>query len=579
MTLKDIHGPADLKKLSLAEMEALAAEMRELLIKKLHAHGGHAGPNFGMVDATIALHYVFNSPVDKIVFDVSHQTYPHKMLTGRAQAWLDPKHYDDVSGYSEPSESEHDHFVIGHTSTSISLATGLAKARDLLGQKHNVIAVIGDGSLSGGEAFEGLDNLAEQGTNAIVVFNDNQMSIAPNHGGMYAELAKLRASKGAAPCNFFKSLGLDYIYVDEGNNIDALIKAFQKVKDIDHPVVVHINTLKGKGYKPAETNQEPWHWTVPGFNLETGEQPGGEWIGSRFADYMLGKMKEHMELVLINAAVPGMCGFTPDKREKAGKQFVDVGICEPHACAFASGIAKGGARPVWSVISTFLQRTYDQLSQDLAVNNNPAVIVVTTATLRGMNDVTHTCFFDIPLLSNIPNIRYLCPTSEKEYFAMLDWAIAQTKYPVAIRQPENGVMENNATILADYTDAKYDVIHRGSKVAILGLGNFLKEGEELREALAKKGIAATLINPRTCTELDTATLDALKADHEIVVTLEDGVVAGGFGEKIASYFGPTDMKVLVRGAAKKFEDRYDYDDIFKRNRLTIDQLVEDVCSL
>ena len=575
----DVKGPEDLKKMPREDLPALAREMRGMLVKKLSAHGGHAGPNLGIVEATIALHRVFDSPRDKIVFDVSHQSYPHKMLTGRMLAFADPAHYDDVSGYSEPGESPHDHFIVGHTSTSVSLATGLAKARDLKGEKFNVIAVIGDGSLSGGEAFEGLDNLAEQGTNAIVVFNDNQMSIAENHGGMYAGIARLRETNGADPCNCFRALGLDYRYVADGNDIDALEKAFMEVKDIDHPVVVHINTVKGLGYAPAMADKESWHWTMPGFDIETGVQQSGEWIGSRVADHLLAKMKENPELVVINAAVPAMAGFTKDRRVKAGRQYVDVGICEQHACAFASGIARGGARPVWSVMSTFLQRAYDQLSQDLCVNGNPAVILVTAAALKGLNDVTHLGWFDIPLLSNIPNLVYLCPTCEKEYFAMMDWAIGQRKRPVAIRQPENGVMENDATVLGDYSDCGYEVTRKGSGVAILGLGNFYALGGELREALKARGIDATLVNPRGATVVDAVALDALKTGHSLVVTLEDGVVDGGFGDKIARYYGPSGMKVLVKGAAKKFADRYDYGEFFRANRLTVEQMVDDIAEL
>ena len=304
MILENINSPEDVKKLSREGLNLLSGEIREALLHRLSDHGGHFGPNFGMVEATIALHYVFNSPEDKIVFDVSHQSYPHKMLTGRKDAYLYPEKYDDVSGYSEPSESAHDHFVIGHTSTSVSLAGGLAKGRDLKGEKGNVIAVIGDGSLSGGEAFEGLDYAGELGTNFIIVVNDNQMSIAENHGGLYRNLQELRESQGTCPCNFFKAMGLDYLYVDQGNDIGSLISAFQKVKDIDHPVVVHINTLKGKGYRPAEEHKEPWHYCAP-FVIETGEPrhkpEGGEDYGTLTADYLLKKMKEDRRVVGITA--------------------------------------------------------------------------------------------------------------------------------------------------------------------------------------------------------------------------------------------------------------------------------------
>lgn len=580
--LLSIKGPADVKAVPAEQVGELCDAMRQALVVRASKHTGHVGPNLGFVEATVALHRVFDSPTDKIVFDVSHQCYPHKMLTGRMAAYVDAAHYDDVSGYTEPSESPHDHFVVGHTSTSVSLATGLAKARDVRGEKFNVIAVIGDGSLSGGEAFEGLNNAAEQGTNLIVVFNDNQMSIAEPHGGFYRSLARLRETNGEDPCNFFKAMGFDYLYVADGNDEAAVEAAFRRVKDAPRPVVVHLNTEKGHGWMPAVMDKESWHWGMAPFDPATGRPltpPTGDgWIGSRVADFLLKKMAADPTVVVINAAVPAMLGFTKANREKAGRQFVDVGICEEHAVAFASALAKGGAKPVFSVVSTFVQRAYDQLSQDLCINDSPATIVVTSGTMLGMNDVTHLCWFDIPLLANIPNLVYLCPTSEQEFFAMLDWSIGHTAHPVAIRQPENGVRTNDVTILSDYSGLlRYDVTRRGKDVAILGLGNFYKLGAELADALAAKGVSATLVNPRSATELDAETLDALAADHHLVVTLEDGVVDGGFGEKVARYCAARgDMKVLVRGAAKTFADRYAYDAFLELNRLTIPQLLVDV---
>ena len=581
--LMKIKSPADVKAVPADEVNALCDAMRAAFVKRAAKHTGHVGPNLGFLEATVALHRVFESPKDKIVFDVSHQTYFHKMLTGRMEAYVDEAHYNDVSGYSEPSESPHDHFIIGHTSTSVSLACGLAKARDLKGEKYDVIAVIGDGSLTGGEAFEGLNNAAEQGTGFIVVFNDNQMSIAENHGGFLGSLAKLRETNGAAEPNFFKALGYDYLYVADGNDEAAVEAAFRKVKGTDHPVVVHLNTEKGHGWKPAVDNKEAWHWGQAPYDEVTGKplanDAGGDgWIGSRFADFMLKKMAADPAVCLINAAVPAMCGFGPAERAKAGKQFVDVGICEQHATAFASAIAAGGAKPVFSVISTFIQRAYDQLSQDLAINDSPATIVVTTGTVLGMNDVTHLCFFDIPLLANIPNLVYLCPTSEKEYFAMLEWSIGHKSHPVAIREPENGVRENDVAILADYSGKiAYDVTRRGKDVAIFGLGNFYKLGAEVADALAAKGVKATLVNPRVATALDTATLDELAKDHRVALTLEDGVVDGGFGEKIARHYGEKGgVRTLVRGAAKEFVDRYDYGEFLAKNRLTVELIVSDI---
>lgn len=574
-----IQSPADVKRLSVKELEVLASEMRTLLIEKLSRHGGHCGPNLGMVEATVALHYVFDSPADKIVFDVSHQSYPHKMLTGRAGAFMDASHYDDVSGYSEPTESEHDHFVIGHTSTSVSLAGGLAKGRDLRGDKGNVIAVIGDGSLSGGEALEGLDWAAELGTNFIIVVNDNQMSIAENHGGLYGNLEQLRKTGGTSPVNLFRAMGLDYVYVDKGNDIAALIEAFARVKDTDHPVVVHINTLKGMGYAPAEADKERWHWSAP-FDMATGEllhAAAGESYEDITAAHLLDRMKEDKTVCAITAGTPGLWAWTPERRKAAGSQFVDVGIAEEHAVALASGIARAGGKPVFGVCSSFVQRAYDQLSQDLCINESPATILVVWGSLSTMNDVTHLCHFDIPLLANIPNLVYLAPTSREEYLAMLDWSMEYRDHPVAIRMPVGPVRSSSRPVQKDYSDLnRYEVVSRGSEVAVLGLGNFFALGEEVCSRLQRMGINATLVNPRYITGVDTTLMESLKADHRLVVTLEDGAIEGGFGEKIARYFGDADMKILCYGARKEFVDRYDIDAFFASNRLCPDLIVEDI---
>ena len=584
MYLEKINGPADIKKLNIGQLNILADEVRHFLIEKLSNYGGHVGPNLGMVEATVALHYVFNSPVDKIVFDVSHQSYAHKILTGRKQAFMDSSHYSDVTGYSEPSESEHDHFVIGHTSTSVSLACGLAKGRDLTGGKENIIAVIGDGSLSGGEAFEGLDVAgSELRSNFIVIVNDNQMSIAENHGGLYKNLQLLRDTDGKAENNIFKALGLDYLYVAEGNDIASLIDAFRKVKDIDRPVVVHINTLKGKGLKYAEEDKEKWHYEAP-FNIETGESKFNSDeadYGDLTARYLLDKMPSNPGLVAITSGTPSVFGFSKPLREQAGRQFLDVGIAEETAVAMSSGIAKQGGKPVWGVYSTFIQRTYDQLSQDLCINDNPALMLVFWGGIEGMNDVTHTCFYDISLLANIPNLIYLAPSCREEYFAMLDWAIAYREHPVAIRVPLGGVI-SRADVEAegvDWSIPAYEITRKGSRVAILGLGNYHQLGEKVCSLLESQGTEATLINPRIITSLDKEILDALKSDHELVVTLEDGQIDGGWGEKVARYYGDSDMKVLVRGQRKQFEDHYVVEELLKENRLTPELITEDVLNI
>ena len=579
MYLEKIQGPEDVKKLNVNEMQELAVEMRKALLTKLSKHGGHFGPNFGMVEATIAMHYVFDSPKDKIVYDVSHQSYPHKMLTGRKDAFLYEEHYDDVSGYSEPDESAHDHFIIGHTSTSVSLACGLAKGRDLCGGKENVIAVIGDGSLSGGEALEGLDYASELKSNLIIVINDNDMSIAENHGGLYQNLKLLRDTDGKAECNLFKAMGLDYVFVKDGNDIRQLIDAFTQVKDSTTPVAVHICTQKGKGYAPAEQHKEQWHYCAP-FNIETGESlypMGGEDYSSVTADYLLKKMKEDPKVVAITSATPTVMGFTEDKRKEAGSQFVDVGIAEETAVALASGIAKNGGKPVYGVYSSFVQRTYDQLSQDLCINNNAATIVVYAGTVFGMNDVTHLGLYDISMMANIPNLVGIAPTTKQEYLAMLDWSIEQNAYPVYIRIP-GGAMEEGEAVTKDYSKLNaYEMIQKGSRVAIVALGTFLGLGKEVAADLEKKtGTVATVINPVYFTGIDTGMLESLKADHDVVITIEDGILDGGFGEKITRFYGNSNMKVLNFGLKKEFLDRYDVQEVLTDNHLTKDQIVADI---
>ncbi len=581
--LNNITSPEDLKKLKIEELNKLAQEIREALFNRLSKHGGHFGPNFGMVEATIALHYVFNSPKDKIVFDVSHQTYPHKMLTGRKDSYIYEEHFEDISGYTNPEESRHDLFNVGHTSTSISLASGLAKARDLKGDNDNIIAVIGDGSLSGGEALEGLNFASELNTNFIIIVNDNDMSIAENHGGLYKNLKELRDSNGKCQCNLFKAMGLDYVYLNEGNNIEKLIDTFTMVRDISHPIVVHINTQKGKGYKFAEEDKENWHYCMP-FDIKTGKPLSsfdGEDYGSLTCDYLLNKMKNDQKVVAVVAGVPTNIGFTEDKRKIAGKQFVDVGIAEEHAVAMVSGIAKNGCKPVFATHSSFIQRTFDQMSQDLCINKNPATILINTASVFAMNDVTHLGIYDIALISNIPNMVYLAPTSKEEYFAMLDWSIEQNKYPVAIRIPCNGVISDNRKVDSDYSNInKYKIEENGSKVAIIALGDFYQLGEEISKSIKENcNIIPTLINPRYISGIDEELLDKLTENHDIVITLEDGILSGGFGEKIASYYGSRNIKVKNYGLKKEFPDRFIATELLKENGISVEQITKDVIDI
>ncbi|WP_195940078.1 1-deoxy-D-xylulose-5-phosphate synthase [Romboutsia sp. 1001713B170131_170501_G6] len=576
--LNKINEPKDLKGLCSNELKVVADEIREILIKKVSTTGGHFGPNLGMVEATIALHYVFNSPIDKIVYDVSHQSYAHKILTGRKNAFINPDEYNSVTGYTSPNESEHDFFTIGHTSTSVSLACGLAKARDLKGGNENIIAVIGDGSLSGGEAYEGLNNAAASGKNIIIVVNDNNMSIAENHGGLYQNLALLRDTNGKSENNFFKSLGFDYHYVKDGNNIESLIETFSKVKDTNHPVVVHMHTVKGKGYKDSEENKEAFHWIMP-FDLETKEpifKSTEETYSNISGKFLYEKAKKDSSIVAITAATPGPVGLGSFRYEFKD-QFIDVGIAEEHAIALASGIASQGGKPVASFMSSFIQRTYDQLSQDLAINNNPALIMVYNGGISG-SDVTHLGIFDIPLISNIPNIVYLAPTSKEEHIAMMEWGIEQDKYPVAIRVPNMEVVSTGVEVETNFDDLNtYEKVKDGSEVAIIGLGSFYHLGNKVQEKLKETtGINATLINPRFISGLDEKLLTELIDNHKLVVTLEDGILDGGFGEKISRFYSDKDMKVLNFGASKEFTDSISLQELYKRYHLTEELIISDI---
>lgn len=582
MNLTNIKSPEDIKNHSITELKELGDELRKVFLKKVSARGGHIGPNLGMVEATIALHYVFDTPKDKIVFDVSHQTYFHKMLTGRIEAFLNPAKYNSVTGYTNPAESEYDLFTIGHTSTAVSLAGGIAKGRDLLGEKYNVIAVVGDGSLSGGEAFEGLDEGATLNSNFIVVVNDNEMSIAENHGGLYKNLALLRETKGKAENNYFKALGYEYLYVDNGNDLNSLIDAFKSVKDSTTPVVVHIHTEKGHGYRPAVEHKEQFHYSGP-FDEASGKPlpyPEGESYDEIFSNEMLEEMKNDSKVCVLTAGTPGVLDFTPDKREKAGKQFIDVGIAEQEAVAMASGIAKAGGRPCFGVVSSFIQRAYDQLSQDVAINNTPVVVNILYGSLLGMNDVTHLGWFDIALISNIPGWVFLAPTTAEEYLSMQRWAMKQTSYPVCIRIPGGDVLHSDYTVQSDWSDLnKFKIEQEGSGIAIIGAGTFLSLAKETAGLLKEKGIDATVINPRYLSGIDEEMLENLKLNHKLVITLEDGVLDGGFGEKIARYYGTSDMKVKCFGLKKKFEDKYKVSDILKENQLTAPQIYECVLSI
>lgn len=579
--LSKINGPEDVKKLSIDELKLLSNDIREALFNRLTKIGGHCGPNFGIVEAEIAMHYVFSSPVDKFVFDVSHQSYPHKMLTGRRLGYTDEEYFKDDSGYTNPNESEHDLFNVGHTSTSISLASGLAKARDVAGRKENVVALIGDGSLSGGEALEAL-NVAgsEIKSNLIIIVNDNQQSISETHGGIYENLKLLRESNGTANNNLFKAFNLDYVYEENGNDIESLIKLFKKVKDIDHPIVVHINTLKGKGFKLAETNKEEWHWTMP-FDRETGKKKfsfTGESYVQIAHDFIMAKAENDKNFVVVTPNMPSSVGLSKQDRDSLGLQFVDVGIAEEQAVAMASGLAKGGVTPIVVTNTTFIQRAYDQIHQDLCINNNPATILLNYSSFDGLTDVTHLGIFGVSMLSNIPNLVTLAPTCKSEFINMLNYSVTQKKHPTVILIPGGAVTDRETS--DNFDNFNYVVENEGSKVAIIALGDFYSKGLDLTKEIENKlGFKPTLINPRFASVVDTALLKKLEANHKLIITLEDGILDGGFGQKIASNLGTTNLKVKNYGIERKFYDRYNPADLLKELNMTTSQIIEEIKSI
>ena len=576
--INEVNEPQDIKSMNLDQLKKLAQEMRQLVLERDSAVGGHVGPNLGVMELTIAFHYVFDSPHDKVIWDVSHQSYAHKMLTGRKLGFLDPDHYEDVSGYTDPSESPHDFFKVGHTSTSIALAVGMAQARDLVNpdSHENVVAVIGDGSLSGGLAFEGLNNAAKLKSNLIILVNDNQMSIDEDQGGLYRGLKELRDTQGQSANNIFKFMGLDYRYVADGNDLKTMIDVFKEVKNIDHPIVLHVNTQKGKGYQPAIDDQKKYHWRAP-FDLQTGESKQSapkESYSAAVIDELNAQVEAGKPVVAINAAIPGMFDLGRFKAAHADRYF-DVGIAEQDSVTTAVAMAAGGARPVLFESSTFLQRAYDQLVHDVALNEYPIVMIVRGGTISS-GSATHQGTFDISYISSLPNIEYLAPTNVEEMISMLRWALKQNDTPVVIRQPEHELLHGMPS-QDSYATIDYDIAHHGSEVAIMAVGGFWQLGEEVcRQLKEKLNIDATLINPKSVTSIDQRDLHYLQEDHDIVVTIEDGNLSGGFGETIDRYYGPTNMKVLNFGAPREFADNVPLEVLYEWYHLTPEQIVDDI---
>ena len=580
MYLENINGPADIKKLEVSQLRTLADETRAALINKISKAGGHQGPNLGVVELTVAFHYVFDSPKDKIVFDVSHQCYPHKILTGRKEAFLDEAHFHDVTGYTNPNESEHDMFIVGHTSTSVSLALGLAKGRDLNKRSENIIALIGDGSLSGGEALEALDYAGEYDKNLIIIVNDNDQSIAENHGGLYKTLKKLRESNGTAEDNIFRAMGLDYRYLDDGHDTAKLVELFESVKDIDHPVVLHIHTIKGKGLPYAEKDRESWHAGGP-FHVEDGSplypDEGGESVVFNCLKELL---DTNENAIVLNAATPMGLGFVQGVREEYVDrgQFIDVGIAEENAVAMAGGIARNGGTAVFGTFAPFFQRTYDQMSHDVCLNDSPATFLILSPGAYGMNSNTHIALCDIQMFAHIPNLIYLAPASNEEFVQMFRYATTQKQHPVAIRKVDNlrstGIADDT-----DYSVLKNKIERKGSKAAIFAVGGLVPMALEVADKIkAQTGTEITVINPRFVSGVDEELLNTLKADHSLVITIEDGEVMGGYGQNIAAFYGDSDMRVHCHGISKAFHTEFKADELLDAHGISAEKLTAEIIS-
>ena len=624
--LSSIHTPADVHALSAQQLRDLCFEIRTTLLDYGRKHGGHIGSNLGVVELTVALHRVFNSPHDRFIFDVSHQSYVHKMLTGRAEAYLDESRFGEVTGFTNPLESAHDSFVLGHTGTSISLACGLAKTRDMqraaTGESAigNVVSIIGDGSLSSAIAFEGLNNAAEQGGNLIIIVNDNEMSIAEDFGGMYGQLAKLRASNGTAELNLFKAFGLDYRYVEQGNDVDTLVEVLNEVKGIDHPIVVHVHTTKGLGFDDDtesgngsdgcnQTNPQPHagqceanHWQDPESSLGK-PLDARKYYGEMAMASLERRFSSEPGLVVISPATPGSNGITRDFRERASAHYVDTGITEEHAAAFAAGIAKAGGRPVLATSATFFQRTFDQLQQELALNHVPATLLIFGAGISGA-DNTHSGTFDMTMFANVPDVTCLAPASGEQMLDMLAWATGPSEHGVvAIRMPGEQILaleraadmafdplqraeehDPAVNIAGECPFTRYQIVQPGRDVAILGLGNTMPLAAEVMSALAEDdgthaAITATLVDALQYSAMDAELLTMLADGHRLVVTLEDGQLEGGWGEKVTAFYANSSnakashVRVLNFGASKEFTDRVPLDELNERYGLTAETIV------
>lgn len=568
--LKNINSYEDFKRLDISKLPFLCKEINKVIINKCSETGGHLASNLGVNELIVALDYVFNLNEDKLIFDVSHQTYTHKIITGRKEKFLDTKTYGNSASFSNYKESKYDLFTLGHTSSSISLGYGMAKARDLKKEKYNIISLIGDGSLSGGEAFEGLNNASTLKSNFIIVINDNDMSIADDVGYLYKNLYDLKLNKGESKHNIFKDFGYEYKYIEEGNDVLKLVEEFNKIKDINKPIVVHVHTLKGNGYNYAIENKEQWHYRAP-FNIIDGKlkkEMGNtyEIINHNYFSNLLDKRKD---VILVTAGTPKNFGFSKNDRDKYKDNFVDVGIAEQSAISLSLGISKNGIKPIVNISSNFLQRGFDQIAHEISLNSPDITFLVGYGGYQKAS-CTHQNVLDILMISNIPNINYYAPCYKEEYLYLLDYSLKNggTNF---IRIPNGLALSKNIKI----NDVnKYDYLINEDSVALIGIGKTKEKAFILHDLLKEKNINSSVINVLNISNVDIDFINNLTKKHQLIFVIEDGMKEGGFGEKLISF--AKNITVFNYGLNKKYYDFVDENDAYKDSGMDNESILNDI---
>lgn len=614
MILERIQKTNDIKKLKWEELEVLAAEIRQFLVENVSRTGGHLASNLGVVELTMALHLAFSLPKDKMIWDVGHQSYTHKILTGRKDGFQSLRQYGGMSGFPKRKESACDAFDTGHSSTSVSAGLGYVEAREILNDNYRVVSIIGDGSLTGGMAYEALNNAAHLKSNFIIVLNDNNMSISENVGGMSRYLSDLRTAdfynnlkKGVTdtlskipgvgermvsgirrtknsikqlfvPGMLFEDMGITYLGPVDGHDIKQLYRTFKEAQKMDQAVLVHVKTQKGKGYAPAEKNPSKFHGVSP-FDFQTGqvlEEKKKDTYTDAFAEIMCELGEKEPRLVAITAAMKdgtGLCKF----QEKYPERFFDVGIAEGHAVTFAAGLAAAGLKPVFAVYSAFLQRGYDQIVHDVCMQNLPVIFAIDRAGLVGSDGETHQGVYDIAFLNHIPNMTILAPKNKQELAEMMKFAV-QHKGPVAIRYPRGTAYDGLETFQAPIVCGKSEIIYKESDIAILSIGHMMEVAEQVWQKLKDKGYRCSLVNGRFVKPMDASVLQELSKEHQVLATIEEAIVTGGYGAEVVKQVSEQqlDVKLIVNGVPDAYIEHGNISQLRKDIQLDVDSIVSKI---